>query len=334
MNQEKKIVNILIVDDEVAINKLNQGANDHFGLYLDKGSYSFTVNIIEEKINSPERLRNYLKNKPTPAPDFILLDWLFKNEGDEINNSYTGKIILKELMESKAKAYRNELEDNLNDLYQNLEVIAISSFIHTPPISNLEDMLLGGCIAAVAKDTFHLEKEKSFLLECLRKWYLAKAEDLDPKPMYDGNRFGELDPNFRIVWLANRELLEDNREDELIIKDKTGNISLELSNYFVPFKKIVTGDSFDNIKNIHSHLDQDKSHITRRFLRGVEYADDETMRPGEVHRWFHIALEKALKGKEEYYFVFEYLIKKGVDKFIKEKLPNLIREGKVKIKTS
>jgi len=320
MKQEKKLVNILIVDDEVATKKLNQSANDHFGHYLDKGNYSFTVNVLDEKINSPGRLWRYLEDRSNTAPDFILLDWLFENEGDIItNDKYTGKVMLGKLMDKREKAFRNQLDDWENHLYQNMEVIALSSFIKTPPISNLEDMLLGGCIAAVSKDTFDFKdeevntKEKSFLLECIRKWYLFTKEGDYPSPGYDSNKFGELESNIKVLWLAYRQYIEGTREEEITIDEDKGKVALEESNYFVLFQKICEGESFDSIHNTHPHLDQGKSYIARKILRGKKYTNDEAMRTGEVHRWFHIALKKALEPNSHprYQFIVEYLAKNG-----------------------
>jgi len=304
----KNEINILIVDDEVVKNRFTSRAQEYFDIQLWQGKYSFKINVLDEKIISQDRLWNYLNDNSKPKPDFILLDWLFENEEDVSNNFYTGKIILDKLMQKKAQAFNNEFNDAQNILYKNLEVIAFSSYIKVPPSSNLEDMLLGGCIAAVAKDAFNItgEEEKSFLLECIKKWLMLRDFGETPDPSYDGNRFGELDPNLKLQWRSNRQTLEGERIEKLKIEEKKDITKLEESNYFVLFQKIVLGESFDSIEGTGIYLNQSKKHISDKFLNQMVKADK--IRTGEVHRWFHIAL------KQQYPFIVEYLAKKGFHK--------------------
>jgi len=221
MNKEKKI-NILIVDDEVVKNRFSSRAQEYFDIQLWQGKYPFKINVLDEKIINQERLWNYLNDVTKTKPDFILLDWLFENEKDVSNNVYTGKVILKKLMEKKAQAFKNQLNTEENELYENLEVIAFSSYIKVPPSSNLEDMLLGGCIAAVAKDAFNIsgEEENSFLLGCIKKWMMLRELGETPDPSYDGNRFGELDTNLKLKWRSNRQILEGKRVEKFKIEEK------------------------------------------------------------------------------------------------------------------
>jgi len=221
MDKEKKL-NILIVDDEVVKNRFNSRAQEYFDIQLWQGKYPFKINVLDEKIINQERLWNYLNDDTKTQPDFILLDWLFENEQDVSNNSYTGKIILGKLTQKKAQAFNNELTEPQNALYKNLEIIAFSSYIKVPPSSNLEDMLLGGCIAAVAKDAFNIagEEQKSFLLECIKKWMTLRELGETPDPSYDGNRFGELAPNLKLQWRSNRQALEGERVEKLKIDEK------------------------------------------------------------------------------------------------------------------
>lgn len=307
MNMKNEI-NILIVDDEVVKNRFNSRAQEYFDIQLWQGKYPFKINVLDEKIISQERLWNYLNDNTTIKPDFILLDWLFENEEDVTNNFYTGKIILDKLMQKKTKAFSGELDDDKNTLYKNLEVIAFSSYIKVPPSSNLEDMLLGGSIAAVAKDAFNTtgEEQKSFLLECIKKWLMLREFGETPDPDYDGNRFGELDPNLKLQWRLNRQVLEGERIEKLKIEEKKDITKLEESNYFVLFQKIALGESFDNIENTGIYLNQGKKHISDKFLNQMQSGNK--IRTGEVHRWFHIALE------QEYPFIVEYLAKKGFQK--------------------
>ena len=301
-------INVLIVDDEVVKNRFNSRAQEYFDIETWQGKYSFKINVLDEKIINQERLWSYLNDNTNAKPDFILLDWLFENEEDVTNNFYTGKLILKKLMKKKAKAYNNELEEGQNELYDNLEVIAFSSYIKVPPSSNLEDMLLGGCIAAVAKDTFNITEgeQKSFLLECIKKWLMLREFGETPNPDYDGNRFGQLDPNLKLQWRSNRQVLEGERVEKLKIEEKKDITKLEESNYFVLFQKIALGESFDDIENTGIYLNQGKKHITDKFLNQMNAGDK--IRTGEVHRWFHIAL------KQQYPFIVEYLAKMGFDK--------------------
>jgi len=126
----KNEINILIVDDFVVKLRLNENVQDYFDDYLKNGDYPFSINILDEKIINEERLWKYLDDETKPAPDFILLDWQFENEGDiVINKFYTGKVILKKLMEKKEHAYTGDLTQQQTELYKKLEVIALSSFI-------------------------------------------------------------------------------------------------------------------------------------------------------------------------------------------------------------
>jgi len=307
----KDKINILIVDDEVVKNRFNKLAQDYFDMQFEEDNCNFKVNILDEKITNEERLWNYLNDSKNEAPDFILLDWLFENEGDIKNNFYTGKVILEKLADKKAKAYKHELEEDQNKLFKNLEVIAFSSYIKVPPSSNLEDMLLGGCIAAVAKDAFNIssedgETQKSFLLEYIKIWLTLRELGQTPEPAYDGNKFGQLDPNLKLQWRSNRQVLEGEKVDNLKIKEKTGVTKLQESNYYVLFQKIALGESFDAIENTGIYLNQGKKHIKDKFLN--QMTRNNNIRTGEVHRWFHIALE------QEYPFIIEYLAKKGFHK--------------------
>lgn len=304
----KNEINILIVDDEVVKNRFTSRAQEYFDIQLWQAKYPFKINVLDEKIINQERLWSYLNDNSKTKPDFILLDWLFENEEDVSNNFYTGKVILSKLMQKKAQAFNNELEEAQNTLYKNLEVIAFSSYIKVPPSSNLEDMLLGGCIAAVAKDAFNIsgEEEKSFLLECIKKWLMLRDFGETPDPSYDGNRFGELDPNLKLQWRSNRQALEGERAEKLKIEEKKDITKLEESNYFVLFQKIVLGESFDSIEGTGIYLNQSKKHINDKFLNQI--AKGDKIRTGEVHRWFHIAVE------QQYPFIVEYLAKKGFHK--------------------
>lgn len=305
----KEQINILIVDDFVVKLRLNENIQDYFNDYLEKGDYPFSIHILDEKIINQNRLWKYLEDETKTSPDFILLDWQFENEGDiVINKFYTGKVILKKLMEKKEQAYRGELTQQQTALYKNLEVIALSSFIQGVSFSNLEDLLLGGCIAAVAKDTFdesvesNIEK-KSFLLNYIHKWIVLKGFKEEPDPAYDGDRFGELDANIKLQWKSKRERIKGERVDEIKIEEKNGVTDLEESVSFVVFQKVVEGQPIHIIEENHPTFNQNKSHITKRYLsRMVKGGHIETR---DLHRWFHIAIE------QEYPFVIEYLQQKG-----------------------
>jgi len=87
---------ILIVDDDVTRLRLNAPAQEYFDFFLDgeNSKYSFRIEVLDEHIDSPEKLWKYLDKEEAIFPDVVFLDWYFKDR-DEGENNYTGEKVLK-----------------------------------------------------------------------------------------------------------------------------------------------------------------------------------------------------------------------------------------------
>lgn len=297
----KQQINILIVDDYIDENRLNDLAKEYFEFHLKKEGYSFTVKIIDESITNSQKLWTYLDDTSKIFPDFILLDWVFENEGDINKNKNTGKDLLAELMRRKRIAHRGETNgEEIKEAarYKNLEVITMSSYIKLPQLNNLEDMLLGGAIAAAAKTA--LKTDNEFLIQCLKKWVIGRELDITPNPTYDGDRFGELKANFITLWVSARQyILNKGDKFEDSPKPLPEDIQrLVESSYFPFFQNIVLGIPKEKMPRGHKeYYNQSKYFISNTFLNEIP--------TGETHRWIHFAIEHRLE------FITEYLAEKG-----------------------
>ncbi len=284
------IKKILVVDDDVTRLRLNRDIQEYFDYFLNKeNNYTFKIEVLDVHLDAPEKLWEYLDSENAVFPDFIFLDWYFKDR-DQGEDGYTGEKILKELMKRKQFAHLEENESDISNLkkYKDLEVVVLSRFVKLPGLNNLEGMLLEGAISATTKDV--LDTSNKSLVDYLNRWILSTRFGSILYPENIGGKHPRVDMATINAWLEKRDSImnpkqyveTDLRMDELLNHDVYGPF----------FKDRCIGIPREKMKGgAKKYFNQYTSKIATEYL-GIETVD--------THLWPIIAIRHKLPFMMEY----------------------------------